>query len=119
MLLSVAKVCPGGALLACSTSGRDLDKSGFQLSRPSRSLLLPELRAELSDSRSGVELALGRDLDLLLGPLTSSSVWSREEEACTPCCPMASPQGWGAVRGEQRFGVETLSPQLMMVWSLW
>lgn len=55
-----------GELLACSTSGRDLDKSGFQLSRPPCSLLLPELRDKLSDSRSGVELALGRDCDLLL-----------------------------------------------------
>lgn len=66
LLLRVAKACPMGEFLACSTSGRDLDKSGFQLSWSPCSLLLPELRDKLSDSRSGVELALGRDCDLLL-----------------------------------------------------
>lgn len=91
--MCMAKACSRGELLACSTSGRDLDNSGFQLSWPSRLLLLPELRDELSDSRSGVELGLGRDLDLLLVELTSSSVLSREEQARALCCPVASP--WG------------------------
>jgi len=84
LLLCVAEACPRAELLACSTSGRDLDKPGFQLSRPSCPLLLPEPRDELSDSRSGLEQALGRDLDPLLGALRSSSVPSREEQACAP-----------------------------------
>lgn len=114
LVLCMAKACPRGGLRACSTSGRDLDRSGCQLSRPSCSLLLPELRDVLSDSKSGVELALGRDLDLPLRELRSSSQ-AREEQAWTLC----SPGGCGAIREEQRFGVEMLSPQFIMVWSLW
>lgn len=94
-------------LLACSTSGSDRDKSGFQASRAPPSLLLPELREELSKSSSGVELALGRDRDLLLGELPCSC-------RAGPGRGTASPRGCG----EHRLGLEALRPQLRMVWSL-
>lgn len=114
LLLCVAESWPRGELLPCSTSGRDRDKSGFQPRRPSCSLLLPEPRDELSNSSSGVELTLGRDLDLFLREFPSL-VCSGEEQTWTLCCPV----GDGAIGEEQRLGVEMLSPEFMMLWSLW
>lgn len=107
LLLCVAKAFPRRGLLTCSTSGRDRDKSGFQLS------LLPELSEELSESRSGV------DLDLLLKELTSSSLRSWAAWSCTLPPPLTLPWGWGAGGEALRLGVETLRPQFMMVCSLW
>lgn len=112
MLLCVAEVRPRTGLTACSTSGRDLDKSGFQLSTPLGAL--PELSEELSDSRSGVEMTLGRDCDLLLEELTSSSLPSPEVQSCA----VLSRRRWRAGEGEQRLGVEMWSPLFMMVCSL-
>lgn len=66
-----------GELRAGSTSGRDRDRSGFQASRACPSPVLAELTEELSESSSGVELALGRDRDLLLWELPSGPGCSR------------------------------------------
>lgn len=113
LLLCVAEVGPRTGLAACSTAGRDLDKSGFQLSTLLGSL--PELSEELSDSRSGVEMTLGRDCDLFLKELTASSRPSPEVQSHA----VLSRRSWGAGKEEQSLGVEMWSPLPMMVCSLW